>query len=110
MHLKLAECYNSKSTNQDDIDRCCQKHIAPAEAANGILDFEVNQMQSRIERCAQMCGDEIWSKYSKESSKQGEAVMQECLAGCGEKHLQYMKSVQSSIEKQLDDISKKHYN
>lgn len=108
MHLKLAECYNSKSTNSSDVDNCCQKNIFPAENANRILDHEINQLQNRLERCAQACGDEVHDKHGSASSSQADAMMQKCLSSCGDKHLALMKSVQLSIEKQLDDIIKKY--
>lgn len=108
MHLKLADCYNSKSANSSDIDSCCQKNIFPAENANRILDSEINQLQSRLERCAQSCGDAVQDKHGSAVSTQADVMMQKCLASCGDKHLALMKSVQQSIEKQLDDIIKKY--
>jgi hypothetical protein len=107
MHLKLAECYNSNSINSDEIDRCCQRQIAPADAANHLLDNEINRMQDRIQRCAAVCNDEVRDKFhnAADLNPQAEVMLQKCFVACGEKHLALMKSVKVSIDKQLDVIN-----
>ncbi len=109
MYLKIAECYNSKTSSADDVQRCCNNQQVPVQAASNLLQTEMSQLQNRLQRCSMACQDEVQDKYPNASQPhpQAEALADKCLCACIDKPLSSLKNMQYNIETKLDELSNK---
>jgi hypothetical protein len=67
----------------------------------------MNSFQDRLSRCAMACQDEARDKYSQSNDEAGaQKVMYSCMSTCVDRHLALLKSVQGTIEREIDSVAK----
>ena len=56
-YLCMAACYDSRGS-QDAIGACADKCGQPIQGVQQVVGNEMNDLQSRVQRCAQSCADD----------------------------------------------------
>jgi hypothetical protein len=70
----------------------------------------MSSFQDKLTRCLHVCQDEVTTKYDMNNEKNREPaqkMMNQCANTCVDKHLTLLKSVQSKLEKDIQDIVSK---
>jgi hypothetical protein len=110
LHLKMAECYNTKSASTKEVQRCVQNAAAPEQHVQHIVQNELKSFESRMRRCMAACQDEVNDRYPNLSEKDlaaAQAMYDKGQAKCIEKSLSSIKTLKRNIEQKLDEVLKK---
>jgi hypothetical protein len=108
--MKIAECYNNKTATADEVEACANRCSVPVQNIQIIIQNEMNSFQSRVNRCAQDCSDTVNDEFrdSPNNASTQEAAqkkMHSCAQVCVDRHIALLKSLQSKIEKDIDQQS-----
>ncbi len=106
---KMATCFDSNTASNRQIQNCVEQSSQKVKMAEQVISNEMKQFQSRLERCSKACEDEVMDrmKYGSGNQQEAEAQMMTCAAKCVDKHLDLLKSVQSQLERDLNNIVRK---
>ena len=79
--------------------------------AQKVIQNEMNDFQSRLQRCSMSCQDGLKDKFGpleNNSSKipAAERHLMSCMSSCVDKHITLLRSIQSKIESDIDRVSK----
>lgn len=109
MYLKMSECYNSKSASSNEVENCVNRHSAPAQMVQQVIQHEMSQLQDRLQRCSMACQDEVRDKYPNVSGSNAsaDAMAERCLMNCADKHIAMLKSIKYNIETKIDEVAKR---
>ena len=110
-HLKIADCYANKNASAEEVENCANRSSIIMQQVQQIIQNEMNTFQNRVNRCAQQCSDDVNDSFANKpnnASNQAaaESMMHNCAQTCVDKHIAMLKSVQSKIEKDIDQLSK----
>lgn len=97
--LDMAKCCDSSST-RETYQMCVQRASVPEERANRIVQLELSDFQSRLQRAAIACSDEVKDSGLKDREKAA-AAMEKCLVGVFQKHIKLVPTLKKRIEQSL---------
>jgi hypothetical protein len=106
MYLTMADCCDLK--NDEATNQCLERASQPMNFAQQIIQNEMAQLQSRVQRCGQECEDNIRDSMSNQDMskpKVQDEFMRKanvCMNTCADKHLALLTSVKARIEKDID--------
>ena len=109
----MAACYDNKRASAQEIQHCVQGCNRKMEAVNNVVQGEMNQLQSRLERCSMGCQDEVKDAMAGKDNTpanmaEAEKIALKCTSTCVDKHMALLKSVQYNIERGIDNITKQY--
>lgn len=103
----MSQCYADKNAGGQQIENCLNQQASFIQAAQHIIQSEINSIQDRLNRCTLACQDEIRDRFpgDKVNSTAAQQAMMSCASNCVDKHIALLKSIQPKLEKQFDDLS-----
>ncbi|XP_066284255.1 protein FAM136A-like [Branchiostoma lanceolatum] len=98
-----ATCCDDSSASMDDVGRCIDRCSQPLSRSQQLVTNELNEFQSRLERCARTCQDEVQDKMKAGNTNQVEltAMMEQCIGRCADTHLSLLPDIKSRLVKNL---------
>lgn len=110
-YLDMAKCFESRTASSDEVERCTEHAAMRLKSIQHIISNEMNQFQNRVQRCSMACEDEIQDKFPNlqpydPSYEKAQKAMVSCASVCVDKHIAMLKSIQGTIEAELDKISR----
>lgn len=107
-YLKMAKCFDDPSASSQQIQSCLGSAGAPVNAAQNIIQGEMNQFQNRLQRCSMDCQDIATDKFSNQSSpsdrEKFEREVLGCMQSCVDKHITLLKNMGAKLESEIDRI------
>ena len=110
-YLRMAACFDSETASSQSIQNCTERSSHGIQQIHRLLDNEMKNFQSKLQRCGQVCQDEATDamSYSSSPNKEYEAteMLRKCSARCVDKHIDMLKSLEGQIIRNVDQIAKK---
>ena len=88
-YMAMVACFDSETASAEQIDSCLQNSSQGVKISQQIIQQEMNQFQSRLQRCAADCEDSVRDRnpdlndQSKMDKAQGQ--MNSCMSTCAGK-------------------------
>ena len=116
MHRCEAKCCDNTELTVAGVMRCMTECQVDMKAANSFMGRQIENLQSRLERCAMDCQDKVKDKMSSDGIKDQPTDSQmesyrgryeECVHKCVDSHVHMMQGMGKKIK---DAIKNKSYN
>eukprot|EP01039_Chlorochromonas_danica_P002214 gene2214-2417_t len=106
-HLRIANCFANSRASSQEVEGCANNCFVPLQHIQSVVQREMNQFQDRLSRCSMDCQDQAKDKFAHSQDEAGaQKFMYNCMSSCVDKHLTLLKSVQSNVERDIDNIVK----
>ena len=82
--------------------------------AEAVIKNELNRFQERLQRCSQICQDEVSDQISSNMDRNSpkfqsiEKKVNGCISVCVDKHIALLKPMQSKLKADLDELVKQN--
>jgi GTP cyclohydrolase III len=109
-YLKIAECYSSKSGSAEEVDRCANRYNNVLAQAQNVVNSQLQEFQTRLQRCANPCSDDfqvaVSSTANNHPSEATQRALVKCISQCADRSVTSIGQLQSKLENDIDTISK----
>ncbi len=106
-HLKIADCFGHTRASSQEVERCANNCFIPLQNVQSTVQREMNQFQDRLSRCSMDCQDDVRDRFQgTEDDGKANKAMHNCMDACVSKHIALLRSVQSTLEKDIDALAK----
>jgi hypothetical protein len=103
-YLCMAQCLDQNQLSDGQVNQCIQSCGRKSQQVQNVIQNEMNQFQSKIQRCSQVCQDDANSLISSQNTKKNEMEiskiersMFQCSKSCVDKHITMLPALESKI-------------
>ncbi|XP_028828993.1 protein FAM136A [Denticeps clupeoides] len=100
-----AECCESSTSSMSQVHQCIERCHTPLAQAQGLVTTELEMFQDRLTRCTMHCNDkakDLFDSGAKEPAVR--ALMDGCVGGCVDDHINLLPSVTRKLKDNLSSI------
>ncbi|XP_018328812.1 protein FAM136A [Agrilus planipennis] len=102
MHRCAIKCCENDSYSVEKVQRCVETCSLPLQNAQNYVQKELEQLQSRLQRCVMDCNDEIKDKMGPNPSdseiEKFTNMFEKCAVKCVDKHLNIIPQTTKAIK------------
>lgn len=112
-YLNMAACFD-RSSDDHHVERCVEHESQGVKIAQQIIGNEMNSFSNRVQRCVQEVEDSTRDAMGSADlsdprvQEKATKMMTKGTAACVDKHVAMLKSIQSRIEGEIDNKTKRH--
>jgi hypothetical protein len=102
-YLCMAQCVDQNQLTDGQVNQCLQSCGRKSQMVQNLIQNEMNQFQSKIQRCSQVCQDDANSLISTQNKKNEmeiskiERSMFQCSKSCVDKHITMLPALEAKI-------------
>ncbi|KAJ8260884.1 hypothetical protein COCON_G00166070 [Conger conger] len=101
-----AECCERPTDSMSQVHQCIERCHAPLAQAQSLVTTELERFQDRLTRCTMHCNDkakDLFDSGAKEAAVR--SLMEKCVGGCVDEHVNLLPSVTRKLKDSLAGIS-----
>ena len=98
------------------MQRCLERQQVLLQSTEGLIKNELNRFQERLQRCSQICQDEVSDQITPGMDRSSpkflniERKVTTCMSGCVDKHISLVQSIHGKLNTDIDELIKKNNN
>lgn len=106
MYLCNVRCMDDPAASMEEVQRCVERCSGPAQRAQQYVQSELEQFQSSLGRCVQMCQDDIKDKVGVNTAEADmnkyRKEFEACAIACCDKNIQELPYLLIKIKESLE--------
>lgn len=99
-----------KNASADEVQRCVQMHSQIMQQIDQVVNGEIQNFQSRIQRCANACQDDFQTdNYNNKTGVPTDASQRKlvsCFSTCVDKNISAIKPLHAKLENDIDSMTR----
>lgn len=109
-HVQVSKCYSDKSVDLTDVEACAERSLYPAKMINKILEANLSHYQKSVQSSIESCQNGYHNNKSTSTSftfRSAESEYKSCISKCVEASLINLKSLETKLETDIDQLTSK---
>ncbi|RLN89171.1 hypothetical protein BBJ28_00011352 [Nothophytophthora sp. Chile5] len=109
-YLCAAKCFENKNWSSEQLQSCVERCQMPTQQVNQFMQQEMQNFQSRIQRCAQDCQDRAQDALpatgnpSESQIARAQKDMETCVGRCVDSHISLLPNISSRVEQAVNQV------